>query len=286
MKQETNKNVTGGYRPLKFFGMVFAMTWGSWFIASYLSYHSTDQNLYTIALLVGLLAPFVVTVYFMIKEKGVWRDFKKRTFEVKRIKVVPFLAICVIMGSSVVIAILISTLFGQSMDQLTLADDFKFSAGSVSVMLVMVLAPLLEEIGWRGYGVDALLSRFGGFRGSLLFGFLWSFWHFPLLFVKDYSVNVLLQENVWYAVNYFVSIIPLGIILNWLYIKCNRSTMILIVFHIFLNFMQVATKMTEFTSCIQTVVIIIFAVLIAAKNPEIFFPKLRVLNSEPAQVDA
>lgn len=91
-------------------------------------------------------------------------------------------------------------------------------------------------------------------------------------------MNLLLQENVWFAVNYFVSIIPLGIILNWLYVKSNRSTMALIIFHIFLNFMQTSTQMTEWTSCIQTVIILSIAGLVVLTNREMFFPSLRIYS--------
>lgn len=182
------------------------------------------------------------------------------------------------MGSSVVLAILVSVLLGGSIEQLQLSEDFKFSAGSIPVLMVMIIAPILEEIGWRGYGVDALLNRFSLLTGSIMFGFLWSIWHLPLMFVKNYSMNLLLQENVWFAVNYFVSIIPLGIILNWLYVKSNRSTMALIIFHIFLNFMQTSTQMTEWTSCIQTVIILSIAGLVVLTNREMFFPSLRIYS--------
>ena len=269
-----------GYKPGKFFGWVFLITWGSWLIAAYLSYNHPDPNFYSIFLIPGLFAPVLVTIAFiaMPKNRLIRKDFFQRLFDMKKINLAPLVKICLIMGSSVVAAILISVLFGGSINQLQLSEDFKFSAGSIPVLMVMIIAPVLEEIGWRGYGVDALLSRFNLLTGSLMFGFLWSIWHLPLVFVKNYSMNLLLQENVWFAVNYFVSIIPLGIILNWLYVKSNRSTLALIIFHIFLNFMQTSTQMTEWTSCIQTVVIISIAGLIVLTNKELFFPSLKVYS--------
>jgi len=39
---------------------------------------------------------------------------------------------------------------------------------------------LLEELGWRGYALPLVIRKFGSpFKGALLVGVLWCFWHFP-----------------------------------------------------------------------------------------------------------
>lgn len=54
------------------------------------------------------------------------------------------------------------------------------------LILIPISFPLLmagnlgEEIGWRGYATERLLSRYGIISGSLILGVLNAFWHAPL----------------------------------------------------------------------------------------------------------
>ncbi|WP_438035848.1 CPBP family intramembrane glutamic endopeptidase [Sorangium sp. So ce204] len=46
---------------------------------------------------------------------------------------------------------------------------------------IAVLAPLGEELGWRGYALRRLLPAQGPVRASLVLGVAWTFWHLPAL---------------------------------------------------------------------------------------------------------
>lgn len=58
------------------------------------------------------------------------------------------------------------------------ADQFRPATGAGAPPLIL-LAPILEETGWRGYGVDSLRAHAGVLRSTLLVGLLWSFWRAP-----------------------------------------------------------------------------------------------------------
>jgi membrane protease YdiL (CAAX protease family) len=47
------------------------------------------------------------------------------------------------------------------------------------------LEPLSEELGWRGYAIDALQTKWNALVSSLVVGFFWSAWHLPLFFIRD-----------------------------------------------------------------------------------------------------
>ncbi len=51
-------------------------------------------------------------------------------------------------------------------------------------MVILFLAPTLEELGWRGYGVDSLRSKFSLFKTTMLFAVIWGLWHLPLFFIQ------------------------------------------------------------------------------------------------------
>lgn len=54
---------------------------------------------------------------------------------------------------------------------------------------------LSEEIGWRGYALPRLQSRFSAFQSSIILGFLEGLWHAPLVFWQGdqrYGMSILL----------------------------------------------------------------------------------------------
>lgn len=55
----------------------------------------------------------------------------------------------------------------------------------VIALQVALLGPISEELGWRGYAIDALQARWSALVSSLVVGFFWSVWHWPLFFIRD-----------------------------------------------------------------------------------------------------
>ena len=53
----------------------------------------------------------------------------------------------------------------------------------------LVGGPLGEEAGWRGFALSRLQRRFDPVSSSLLLGFLWAGWHFPLIMARVYNVT-------------------------------------------------------------------------------------------------
>lgn len=49
----------------------------------------------------------------------------------------------------------------------------------LSAVLFMPLGAIGEEIGWRGLLQPALAKRFGAFKGTVLVGLIWAYWHIP-----------------------------------------------------------------------------------------------------------
>jgi len=187
-----------------------------------------------------------------------------------------------IMPLAVLVSIALSLPLGGSAAQFQPADGFSFSAGAIPTFIILLMASTFEELGWRGYAFNSLESRFGFLRASILFGVLWSFWHLPLIFLKDSYQYEIFQENIWYAVNFFVSIIPLGVIISWIWAKNNKSIIAAILFHFLTNMCQEALNMTQATKCIETLVLAAVAVAIIAYDKELFFKGSRRQKPEGA----
>ena len=180
------------------------------------------------------------------------------------------LSVCVF-ALIVVSSILLSLAFGQSLDQFSFTDDFSFTGvGVASALFTIIAASALEEIGWKGYCEDSIGNYMNWFRESVIFGAIWSFWHFPLLFIKGTYQAGLMAEPL-FVINFFVSAIPMGFIITWVYLASDRSILACIIFHLFVNFMQEKIAMTPETKCVETIVVFVAAAIIVWVRKDMFF---------------
>ena len=262
------------YRPVRFYGTVFAVTWLFWIAAAVVGHRVPDDSTISFALMLfGLLVPPITALCTIMRSKNsaLKRDLRDKLIGLFRVKPVTVISAIILFGMIVVASILLSTLFGQSISQFAFADDFSFAGGGVVALLTIILAAFFEELGWRGYAEDAIAYYCCWWKESLIFGFVWGLWHLPLFFIPEtYHFNIW-QESPLYMANFFVSIIPLSFIFTWVYVKNERSIIACMIFHFFVNFLQEKIAMTNTTKCVQTLVLIIAAGAIVALNRDLFF---------------
>ncbi|MHC1702865.1 MAG: CPBP family glutamic-type intramembrane protease [Tenuifilaceae bacterium] len=268
----TNESV---YKPFKFFFFTFLLTWVSWFLSAYFSFNENSKNIFVVLMIPGLVAPFCIALWMILasKNKRLTSGFRNKLFNLRLIKLESLPAIFLIMPFAVFISILISTFFGESFDQLKFSDGFSFSAGFMPVLLVLFLAASFEELGWRSYAMDSLRVKHNYFTATLMFSVLWAFWHFPLFFIKDYYHYELVKTNLLFAINFMISIIPMAFIISWICQKNEGSITTAIIFHFIINLSQEALQITQITKCIETIVLIVIAMVIVVSNKKMFFDK-------------
>ncbi|MFX1340976.1 MAG: lysostaphin resistance A-like protein [Promethearchaeota archaeon] len=270
-----NQNIF--YKPLKFYIVIILAVWIPGFLAAYCSYNPQLESMITLLIAIGLISPMIITFIMILtseKKEALKNDFKSRFFRFKDLNLFTIIMLIFFMPLSMIISIIISVLMGYPLEQFQLAPEIAIVRGQFFLsLLILILAPTLEEIGWRGYGVDALRSKYNLFKTSLIFYVIWAAWHLPLFFIKGYYQNTLLSPNPYYAVNFFLGLIPLVFIMNWLYYKSNRSIVVLIIFHFLVNLSAVLFMVDNFTKCIQTFVLLIPAIIIIWKEKNLFFIK-------------
>lgn len=263
------------YKPLRYFSLTFLVTFTLWFAGAYVSSREELRGFTMLLLLPGLMAPFLISLGMIWSAKNLElkKDFLNRLTNPRLLEPKTLPAFLLLMPLAVLASILLSLPLGESLAQLRLAEGFSFSSGFVPVLLLLVLAAAFEELGWRGYAFDSLQSRYNFLTASVLFSVLWSLWHFPLLFVKNsYQYNIVL-ENPWFGVNFFLSIIPMGIILSWFCVKNRKSVLAAILFHFIINLSQEVLEITQTTKAIETGVLTLVALALVAKDRELFFAK-------------
>ncbi len=257
------------YKPKRFYLIVFALTWGFWILA--LLFKDTPA-LFPLMLL-GLISPAATAVVTVMtsKNKMLKDDLKRKLIRFYRIRPMYILIPVLVYLAAVLLSITASVLFGGSPEQFSFTEGFSFSIGGTSALLTMLLASLIEEVGWRGYGEDAVGNYHSWFKESLIFGCVWACWHIPLFWIPGTYHYTLKEMGILYMLNFLISAIPVDFLQTWVYVKNRRSMLATVIFHLFLNIMQEKIAMTPETKCIETIFIIIAAVIVVMTNKKMFF---------------
>jgi membrane protease YdiL (CAAX protease family) len=82
-----------------------------------------------------------------------------------------------------------------------------FPAQLGSAIPLIILGPLSEEIGWRGYALDRLQTKWNALESSLMVGLVWGLWHGPLFYMVGTSQHELAMPFVGFVVALIVVII-------------------------------------------------------------------------------
>lgn len=62
-------------------------------------------------------------------------------------------------------------------------DPREFLSRLPLLLPLLILGPISEEVGWRGYALPRLLGKYNFLSASLIIGLAWSLWHLPLFFI-------------------------------------------------------------------------------------------------------
>lgn len=258
------------YYPIQFYLIVMMASFVLVPIAMYFSYRGQMEKIIPF-LLINLLAPCItaIAMIYFSRNKEMIQDFWSRLI---LFKIQPsFLAvILLLMPSTIFPATIISLAFGYSLDQFSLAKEFSVMKGwsLLGICIPVVLAPFIEELGWRGYGVDSLRTHSNLFITSVLFGGLWALWHLPLFFVKGYYQNQLWDLGLIHVVNFFMSVFVVASLMNWIYYHTDCSIPAIVLFHSILNLSSILLNTEPVTKCIATVLLcaVLFLVLLQDKD--------------------
>jgi membrane protease YdiL (CAAX protease family) len=175
--------------------------------------------------LLGGAGPFlaaIVLTHFR-ENAAVRRAFWVRIIDPRRIQGAWWVASLLLHPAIVLLAFAADVWLGGSVPALPAQAN---SAGSLLSLAFFVFwfGPLPEEIGWRGFALDRLQARMGPISASLLLGAAWALWHVPLFFVPD-TFQAGLGLGSTRALIFLSTMVPLSVLMGWVYNNTSRSTL-------------------------------------------------------------
>lgn len=102
-----------------------------------------------------------------------------------------------------------------------------FLAQLGSFLPLLILGPLSEEIGWRGYALERLQTRWNALTSSLVIGLIWALWHLPLFMMVGTPQHELEIPFFGFLIGLMVN----SILYTWLYNNTKQSLWSAILFH-------------------------------------------------------
>lgn len=100
---------------------------------------------------------------------------------------------------------------------------------------ILILGPVSEEFGWRGFALDRMLDRWSRPVSNLVLGVFWALWHLPLFFVPGTSQSALGAPLPSFAL-FSVQVLALTVIYTWVYRRTGRSVWSAIFIHFMTTF--------------------------------------------------
>lgn len=119
---------------------------------------------------------------------------------------------------------------GQLIVNSLLGNSFDFSLylrQLPSFIPLIIIGPISEELGWRGYLLKKLQLKWNALLSSLFVGVVWALWHFPLFFIIGTSQHELRLPFL----GFFVGTVAVSIIYTWINNNTNHSIWAAILLH-------------------------------------------------------
>lgn len=222
--------------PYIFLGLTFDISWLFWVTAA-LTGKDASTLPGTLLIALGGIGPMAsaLILLFATGDREARRDYWQRIIQFRRIGPGWYAVILLILLVLNGLAILLDMLLGGS--GAALADRFASQPLIILPFIVFTLffGPLPEELGWRGYGLDRLQTRYNALVASLILGAVWAVWHLPLFFIAGTYQNGLGLNTLPFWL-FMLGILPQTILITWIYNNNRRSTLSAILLHFMINF--------------------------------------------------
>lgn len=252
--------------PWLFFIPVFCWTWLFWLAAAALG-ADVQTTMGSVLLRLGLLGPMLggIAFAYLTRDKEGRREYWSRVIDFRRIPArwyaVVFLFAPALMG----LALLLDAASGGSVAPALRDRALPLLSAPATIipfaLRVFINGPFPEELGWRGYVLDRLQERWNALTSSLVLGAVWALWHLPLFFFPGMIHRTEGVGSPWFW-QFMAGVVPMAVILTWIFNNTRRSTLAAILFHFACNATYELGNVTARTNLYSTLLWIAAAVAV------------------------
>lgn len=126
-----------------------------------------------------------------------------------------------------IVTLLCVNLFHPSANELT-PSNINTKTIVLLLLINLVLGPLGEEAGWRGFLFPIIQEKTGWMGAALIIGAVWSLWHLPLWSINSPQAEISMLVFIGHVFSY-------SILMSILFMTSKGSIISVILFHLLVN---------------------------------------------------
>jgi uncharacterized protein len=224
------RNVLWGF-PLIYLGWAF-LFWSPIFGSGVSVWSFPNVIFFLLGGVSPLLAAFVLAALTGGREQ--LHDLWLRLIDIRRISLLWWF---IVLGFWLVFNLVmagIGVLLGVTDNPLNIAWHLFAKPGRLAFLLLLSFVfPAIEEIGLRGYYLDALQERFSTTAAGFINGAIWAIWHAPFVYFPGYYANTTFNPSLYW---WLPMIVFTTLLIVQVYNHTERSILAVLIFHGIMNF--------------------------------------------------
>lgn len=240
----------------RFFVLAYALTWLAWLPML------LDPDRWAAMHYLGSLGPAVAAVVLTAVDRGRpgLRDLARRMTAAPPRWVLLAIALPLVLFT---LGAGLSALLGNPLDPSRLLGSREYPGiGWLVIPLEILFFGYGEEVGWRGYALDALQAPGrSAYAATTWLALLWAGWHLPLFLYADGLASLpLLMIPGW-----FLSILFGAYLVTWFYRSSRNSLLVVAVLHGVIDLVSITPAATTVTLIVVNAGLIAAAVFVVVR---------------------
>jgi len=219
---------------LLFFVLAFAFTWASWVPRALDSRGWLDVTVPDAIVVIGGYGPALAAVFVTALTRGRagLRDLGRRLL-LWRVGVQWWIVVLFLRLAMAFAALALHLLSGGALSAGQPPAPLFGEPGQplwqqilfLTVLFTLGFDGLGEEVGWRGFALPRLLTRYRALTASLILGTLWWLWHLPFAM----TLGSAMSAEPFYS--YLPGMLAFSILYTWIFNHTRGSVLLALIFH-------------------------------------------------------
>lgn len=215
---------------ITYFSLAYLISWVIWFPLYAEAIGMGEQPSFPFLHAIGGLGPMIASFItsYIFSGKEAMMELLRRCIQPK-----PIIYLGIALFSPFILAI-VSMVFNHilsgvpfDLTELTKSAEFP-KLGFISFFAYNLLFfGFGEEVGWRGFALPRLQSRFNGLSSAFILTIFWALWHLPLFLYRPGYTSM----DIAGIFGWIFSLLTGSILLSWLYNSSKKSILICAIFH-------------------------------------------------------
>ena len=259
--------------PWLFVGLTYGITWVLWILVI-LSGQDAKGSWLFVPYVLGGFSPSVVGVFLLYRTRpaGERPLFWKSLIGFNRISWRWYLFIFLVIPATFALSVLLESLLAGHAADFSVFRLIRDSPVQIVQILVIALlfGSLSEELGWRGFALDRLQSKWNAFVSSIILGLIWFCWHLPLFFINGTTQKLWGFGSIGFF-GFFLFLMASTLIITWAYSRNGKSLLTAVLIHcvsnLVLNLVPLSGRGFFIQGAVFAMVAVLFVLFSGTKGP-------------------